>query len=232
MDAPAARGARTWVVSALVVVLLALSLGGQAIADQVEPTSGGASTAEVVSQAGFSYLTGFRTYAAAVLWNRIEPILHGYYQGDGLKGQRYMLPTLNAVVTLDPAFVDAYEIGAWIVASNDHIDEGIELARQGVEANPSSGLLRVAYAQMLETWGEDLEAAYEQAVIAMQPDMEWRDDSEKYSSYAIVRDIMALSGDDARVALVEAERARLDEALGDSSSAVPHDHDGDGVPDH
>ncbi len=232
MDAGAGRSVRAWMVSALVVVLLALSLGGQAIADQVEPTSGGASTAEVVSQAGFSYLTGLRTYAAAVLWNRIEPILHGYYQGEGLKGQRYMLPTLSAVVMLDPQFEDAYYVGAWIVASNDEVESGIELARQGVEANPNSGRLRVGYAQMLETWGEDLEAAHEQAALAMSPDMEWRDGFEKHDSYAIIGAIMKLSEDAERAALVHAEIERLDLELGDSLPAGSHDHDGDGVPDH
>jgi len=225
-----ATASRRVVIAA--VLFLALALGGQAMADAAEPRATGEATTDAVGRASFAYLSGFRTYAAAVLWNRLEPIMHGYFSGVPLKDMRYMVPTINAVVTLDPNFLDGYYVGSWIIATSGHVDEGIALARRGVEANPRSGLLRVAYAQALETWGEDPAAAYEQAVIAMGPETEWRDDFEKHDSYAIMRDIVRLQGDDERVAVIEAELTRIDEELGDALPPSSHDHDGDGVPDH
>lgn len=232
MRSPSLSEPPLWLVLALSAALLAVALGGQAIADHAEPESSGAVTAAAVGKAGFAYLTGFRTFAAAILWNRLEPIMHTYYGGTSLQDSRYMVPTINAVVTLDSDFIDAYYVGAWIVAQNDRQAEGIALARRGVDANPRSGVLRTSYAQMLETWGEDLPAAYEQAVIALGPDMEWRDGIEQHDSYAILRAIMQLSGDSERAAQVEAEIDRLDAEIGDALPAGSHDHDGDGKPDH
>ena len=211
---------------------LAAALGGQTMFDASQGGRSQVDTSDVVGRAGFAYLTGLRTYAAAVLWNRIEPILHGYYSDASLGEQRYIAPTISAVVALDPNFIEAYYVGAWVVASNGQVEESLDLARQGVEANPLSGLLRVNYAQTLETWGEDLPAAHEQAVIAMGDDMEWRDGFEKHDSYAIIRAIMDLYGDEERAAQAMAEIERLDEELGDALPPGAHDHDGDGEPDH
>lgn len=219
-------------VIVLVVLFLTLALGGQALADHAEPQASGSATTDAIERAGFAYLSGFRTYAAAVLWNRLDPILHGYYSGVPFRDMTYMVPTINAVVTLDPRFIDGYYVGAWIVASNDHVAEGIALARKGAEANPESGLLRTSYAQMLQIWGEDLPAAHEQAIIAMHPDMKWRDGFEEHDSYAIIGSIMRLSGDGVRAAQVDAEIERIDIELGDSLPPGSHDHDGDGKPDH
>jgi hypothetical protein len=225
-DLPARR------VVVLTALFLTLIFGGQALADNAEPLAGGTSTADAVGRASFAYLSGFRTYGAAVLWNRLEPIMHTYYGGSSIRKMTYMVPTINAVVTLDPKLVDAYYVGCWIIASNGHVDEGIQLARDGAVANPTSGLLRTNYAQMLQLWGKDLSGAYEQAVIAMGPDMVWRDGFEEHDSYAVIGSIMRLYGDDERVSIVEREIARLDAELGDALPPGSHDHDGDGEPDH
>lgn len=219
-------------VIVLAVLFVSLIFGGQALADHAEPQASGAATTDAIGRAGFAYLNGFRTYAAALLWNRLGPIEHTYYEDTSIRKATYAVPTINAVIHLDPKLIDAYYVGAWIVASNGRIAEAIDLARQGVEANPQSGLLRVSYAQTLENWGDDLPAAYEQAIIAMGSEMEWRDGFEQHDSYAIIGSIMRLSGDEARAAVIAAEIERLDAELGDSLPPGSHDHDGDGVPDH
>ncbi|MDO9556758.1 MAG: hypothetical protein Q7J82_04170 [Coriobacteriia bacterium] len=232
MGVHAQKGMRAWMVITLAVLLLALLLGGQALSDHVVPEASGGATVDAVGRAGFAYLSGFRTYIAAVLWNRLHPVMHLYYSGVGFRDMRYMVSTIGAVVMLDPQLIEPYYVGAWIVAANDQVAEGIALARKGTEANPRSGLLRVNYAEILEVWGNDLAAAHEQAAIAMDPDMEWRDGFEKHDSYAVIGSIMRLFGDEERVALVDAEIERINVELGDSLPPDPHDHDGDGVPDH
>lgn len=218
----------------LVVVALSLALifSGQAVFDVTQSDSSSADTFGTLGDTGFAYLTGLRTYAAAVLWNRIEPILHGYFAGVPLEEQRYIVPTISAVVMLDPQFVDAYYVGAWVVAANGHEEEGLALAKSGVEANPLSGRTRENYAQLLHLFGNDLGAAHDQAVIAMGDEMRWRDDFEKHDAYAVLGSIMRASGDEVRAARVDDEIERLDTVLGDSLPPGSHDHDGDGVPDH
>lgn len=215
----------------LAAICLTLVLGGQAMSDHAGPRADG-TAATAIGRTGFAYLSGFRTYVAAVLWNRLDPIMHTYYGGTSFRKMTYMVPTIHTVVALDPNLVDPYYVGAWIVAANGHVEEGVQMARDGAEANPKSGLLRTSYAQMLEVWGDDLPGAYKQAVLAMDSDMQWRDDFEHHDSLAIISSILRLYGDEDRAAWVDAEKERLDVLLGDSTPAGTHDHDGDEVPDH
>ncbi|MCX8007599.1 MAG: hypothetical protein N3B11_05735, partial [Coriobacteriia bacterium] len=62
--------------AALVAAFLALIVLGQAGAESVLPEAQRTATARVIERAGWSYLGGLRTFAAAVMWNRIEPIFH------------------------------------------------------------------------------------------------------------------------------------------------------------
>ncbi|HET6498719.1 MAG TPA: hypothetical protein VFH17_06695, partial [Coriobacteriia bacterium] len=55
-------------------VFLALALAGQAVAGTLVPASEKGGAGAAIERAGFSYLTGIRTYAAAVLWNRLDAL--------------------------------------------------------------------------------------------------------------------------------------------------------------
>ncbi len=74
----ASTGSRVVVIAVVLVVVLLLSQG---LATATAPPDGLASTGRVLGQTGFAFLGGLRTFAAAVLWNRIEPVFHEYYQG-------------------------------------------------------------------------------------------------------------------------------------------------------
>lgn len=211
---------------ALCVVFLAMTLAGQAAADRVLPPSERTSTVTTLGRAGFSYLTGLRTFAAAVLWNRIEPIMHDYYSGVALKDQHYMLPTIYMVIALNPNLLDPYFVGSWVVARSDHVDEGLELARQGLENNPRAGLMLSSYAQMLMLYKDDYDAAVPLSEELLGPEITWRTLQEQYEGYAIARDAFKHEGMTGRADEVQKAMdligKRIDELQSQNpASAVP-----------
>jgi len=227
------RALSTPIVAMLVVALVCVALVGAALADSALPAgSGGLTTGESVGRAGFAYLTGLRVFVAQVLWNRIEPIFHEYYNGVPLREQAYMLTTFNLVTLLDPQFSQPYYVGPWILARAGHEAAAIDLAAQGVANIPDSGLLRASDAQMLMLVSEDLDAAVKQADVAMSDAVVWSDAVEQHDSYASVRVVYIKAGLDAKAAEVLERIEALDSQLGDQLGDESHDHDGDGVPDH
>ena len=211
---------------------LVLVLGGQAAADALVPESSGAQTAEAVGRAASSYLTGIKTFAAAALWNRIHPVMHGYYSGVSLGEQRYMLSSISLVVALDPQQTQAYPVGSWILADNDRSADALAMAERGVEANPRSGLTLSNLAQMQYLYGEGLAAAARTAERALDDDVEWLDPLQQHQWYPILGDILRRAGREDLDAAVQAELERLDAEHADELEEVDHDHDHDGVPDH
>lgn len=211
---------------------LTLILGGQAAAGALVEDASGAQTARSVGRAASSYLSGVKTFVAAALWNRIDPVMHGYYSGASLGEQRYMLSSLALVMALDPQQTQAYPIGSWILADNDRVADALEIAVRGVEENPRSGLALSNLAQMQFLYGEGLSAASVTAERALSEDVVWLDALEQHQWYPILGDICRRAGRDDLDAVVQAELARLDEEHFGELGEVEHDHDHDGEPDH
>ncbi len=209
---------------AFAVLLVAQSITDHQLRTERVPARG------AVGRAGFAYLTGLRTFGAAVLWNRIEPVFHEYYEDVPLAEQTYILPTIWMAVTLDPQLVQAYYVGAFQLSRRGMVEEGLELAREGVEANPSSGLLLTSYAQLLWLYGNDIPLAVEMADAAL--DAEWADAVEQHDGMAVVRGVYDAAGMHAKADAVEHVIELLDEQIGDALPSGAHDHDGDGEPDH
>jgi hypothetical protein len=207
-----------------IVFALVLVLGGQALADVAVPdVPNGALTGQAMGRAGFAYLTGLRQFAAALLWNRLEPQMHQYYGGDiGLGKMVFMLPSIKAIVTLDPQFVEAYYVAPEILIDSGlepgvspaeaatRLQTGLALAREGAENNPKSGVALSSYAELLFTRGKDLQAALPYAVASLQPDVIWRTDEERWDQYALLRDIFTVDGDWVRVHEVKAAMSAID----------------------
>jgi hypothetical protein len=209
---------RPWFATLAVVVALAVVLTGQTLADRVTPTApSGALTGQTVGRAGFAYLTGLRVFAADLLWNRLDPLMDTYYRAHyGLAHMTFMLPSIEAIVALDPQFIDAYWVAPQIIIGNgllpgtspqearSRLQTGLALAKQGVENNPSSGVLLDSYAQLLWAYGKDLKAAVPYAERAMRPTTVWRTYEEEFDSMAIARDIFKKAGMPARSAAAQA----------------------------
>lgn len=211
---------------------LTLVLGAQAAADALVPEASGTQTTEAVGRAASSYLTGIKTFAAAVVWNRLEPVMHGYYSGVSLGEQRYMLSSLALVMALDPQQTQAYPIGSWILADNDRVADALKVAERGVETNPRSGLTLSNLAQMQYLYGDGLSVAAVTAERALGEDVEWMDAQQKHQWYPVLGDILRRAGRDDLDATVQAELERLDAEHADELGDAGHDHDHDGVPDH
>lgn len=220
---------RTLLVALLLVAVL---IAGQLGADRMAVSTSPVETGLTMGRATFAYLSGLRVFAAQVLWNRIEPLFHEYYEGIPLREQSYMLPTLNAVNMLDPQFQQPYYIAPWILARQDMVSSALDVARRGVDNNPNSGLLRASYAQVSAIYGEDMDLAYEQARLAATDRMQWSDEIEKHDSYQIIRSIFRQAGDEQGAEEILVEIERLDALIGDDIQAGGHDHDGDGTPEH
>lgn len=219
-----------------IVVCLALVFGGQALTDASAADLGRADAGQLIGGTTSSYLTGLKRFAAAALWNRIDPVFHTYYSGVGLNDQLYMLPTIAMVQALDPSLVHPYYIGAWMLANNDRADEGIAMAERGIRENPDAGILYVNLAQLQHLYADDLPAAVETGMQVLEHEMRWTDFNEKYNAYPALRAIFVAAGRDDLVQAVDEELAYLDseaeDRLGSDPQAHEHDHDGDGVPDH
>ncbi len=216
---------------AVAAAFLLLALGGQAVGDRFVSAPADSPTA-AVGRASASYLTGIRRYVGAVLWVRIDPVLHGYYRDVPLENQTYMLSTIAAVEWLDPTFDQPYFVGSWILTRNDKVTEGLDMARRGTERVPDSGTLHMSYAQMLLVLNNDVPGAIAEAKLAIEPGMRWTDDIEKINGYAAIEQMFRQAGETALAAQVALEIDRLDAAMGNAAPTDVHDHDGDGTPDH
>jgi len=179
-----------------IALCLVLALGGQALADSLVPDASGAATNRAVGKAASSYLTGIKTFAAAVLWNRIDTLLDNYYSGVSLEDQRYMLTTIAVVQELDPTAVQSYYVGSWLLANNDRLDEGLAMGERGIEANPTAGVLRVSLAQLLQLNTNDMDRAVELAESALSDDMVWENGSQQATGYLIARAVFTAAGRD------------------------------------
>jgi tetratricopeptide (TPR) repeat protein len=198
-------------VALALVVLLGVGLVGQALADTSAPPRDAEETAGLFGRAGFAYLSGLRTFGAAVLWNRLEPQFHEYYGGGAIGDQTWMLSTFRIVTWLDPGFVDAYYVASWMLAQNDDLEEGLLIAEEGAQANPDSILAQSGLAQMLYLNG-DLEAAAERADATLAA-TEVRDAQEMWESYVALREIYERTGDEAKLEAVLETMERLDEEI-------------------
>lgn len=198
---------KTALTALLAVALVAVLLLGQAAADRLTPAAGFARTGRLVGRAAFAYLTGLRTFAAAALWSRVEPVYHGYYERYALKEQAWSMPTMRIVLALDPQFVQAYYVAPWVMTERGMVDRGLALARLGVENNPRSGLLHASYAQMLALNGRDIKEAVRQANLALVSD--WADIDEEFAGLVQLRLVYEKAGLKDRALAVQREADRL-----------------------
>lgn len=214
----------------IVAILLATVLVGQTATDSLSSRAL-AETGATIGRTSFAYLGGLRIFAAAAIWNRLEPIFHGYYEDIPLEEQVYILPTVQAVIALDPQFKDSYYVAAWVLARRGDTERAFAVARQGVENNPASGSLRASYSQILILFDGDIDEAVRQADLGIS-EAEWGSPAEQHDAYAIFGAVYRGAGLDAKSDRVMHEIERLDAILGDTMPEGTHDHDGDGVPDH
>lgn len=216
---------------AVVVLCVVLLLSGQWAAGRTTPSPEVADAGRLIGRTGFAYLSGLRTFAAAVLWNRLDPQFHLYYSGIQLQNMQFMMPTMRMVVLLDPQFLQAYQVASYIVFQKDGHEAGLAIAREGVANNPRSGMMNANLAQLLLLTGDPANRPEALSSVAMgsSQDAYWTDPQEEYEGLAVMRSVLHVWGDPADAAAVE---RRLEQLRLVGADVGDHDHDGDGEQDH
>ena len=219
-------------VVAVVVVLVVALLGVQAMATAAAPPQPVANTGQLLGDAGFAYLGGLRVFAAAVLWNRLDAQFDGFYESKRLEDLTFLMPSLYLVQRLDPHFVQSYYNAAFILGMRRQWDEAFQVAKDGVGNNPTSGLMRANYVQLLLMRDKkaNLSQAYRQAIAGVRTGTYDSIDDE-FESLAAFRTVFDLAGRRDLVATIDQRQAQLREQ-GAQATGLSHDHNGDGTPDH
>jgi hypothetical protein len=188
----------------LVVLTAALAVGivgAQALATSSAPLGESVSTGTTLGRTGFEYLGGLRKFAAAALWNRLEPQFHEYSNGKSIDQRLDFLPTMRLVQILDPQFEQAFYVSAFMLARIDRMPQAVDIAREGLANNPNSGLMRANYAQLLlmQDKVKNLPEALKQAEAGTGPGISWANEDDRFEGYGIFRTIFGLAGDRAAV---------------------------------
>ncbi len=82
----------------------------------------------------------FRIAAANLIWDKVIDHYHHQYmaQGGDWSKNESLLPMLQLIVTLDPHFIQAYQLmGGTILPKTGHIAEGKRVLAEGIKRNPN-----------------------------------------------------------------------------------------------
>ncbi len=206
-------------VAVAIVALFVTILAGQAATDALAPV-GRAPSGRSVGRASFAFLGGLRTFTAAVLWNRLDPQKDTYFGSLPFDKLMFMLPTIRIVVALDPQFEQPYYVASLLLARVGHKAEGMRLARDGVAANPDSGLLMSSLTQMIITYDKDYKAAAAEADRVLAPNVRWATLNDEFEGLAVVRDAYRLTGQTAKYEQVLVLQKQVGARI-DTSTPVP-----------
>ena len=150
----ATNGRRTWPAALLFLGLMALA-GSLESASQRTGLSEGylVTSAAQGRNAALAQAGGeFRIVAANLLWSKAVDHYHHQYMatgGDWSKNES-LLPLLQTIITLDPHFVQAYEImGGTILPRTGHPQRGEEVLKEGIARNPNEWELYREMAMLL-----------------------------------------------------------------------------------
>lgn len=116
-----------------------------------------------------------RTFLAQSIWFQID-IYHHQMEKEGIPWteERDLMSMYRMVTTLDPRFVEAYDVGSYQLVENfHHAQEGLAYLDEGVRNNPESAQLRFNKAFLLyylKRYKESAtEAGFAMALYAPQP---------------------------------------------------------------
>ncbi len=136
------NGRRTWPAALLFLGLMAAAGSLESASQRTALAEGYLVSGAVqgrnaaLAQAGGE----FRIVAANLLWSKVVDHYHHQYMatgGDWSKNES-LLPLLQTIITLDPHFVQAYEImGGTILPRTGHPRHGEEVLKQGIARNPN-----------------------------------------------------------------------------------------------
>jgi hypothetical protein len=212
------------------VLLVAVLIAAQALAAATAPPQA-SGAGRALGRAGFAYLGGVRTFAAAVILNGIDPQFHEYFGGSRLETQAFMVPKMRLATLLDPTFTDAYSVSSWIVFRRIGPEQGIAVAREGAQKNPASGEMKSNLVQLLFIHDK---VRYRDEIMRvleseLSPSTTWASADGEYEGLASMKSALSALG---RSDLAAGLDTRLEQLRDSGAGQGDHDHDGDGKQDH
>lgn len=207
---------------ALVVVLcVGVIIGAQGLAAAAAPSSTQLSQSKVIGQAGFAYLGGLRMALAGLLYQRLDPQFHQYLAGKPIQDRNDLLPSIRIIQMLNPQLEQPYYYVSYILMLKGRMPDALALAKQGVQNNPESGLLRANYAQLLmvQNRTKNLPEMLRQTHAGLSQNVTFSSIDDQFESYGIFRVVYKLAGDEAMVSKLDAAQAKLKAAGAQSESA-------------
>lgn len=194
-----------------VALCLCVIIGAQALAAASAPTALQLSQSRVIGQAGFAYLGGLRMMAAGMLYQRLDPQYHQYLADKRIQDRVDLLPTIRIIQALNPQLEQPYYYVSFILVLRGKTADALALAKQGVENNPTSGLLRASYVQLLMMQDKkgNLPEMLRQTRIGLGSTATYNSLDDQFEAYGIFRSVYELAGDKQMVATLNAEQGRL-----------------------
>ena len=153
-----------WVrITAIIVVGVALMAGVVVLQygiDSQKATVRGtsASVPKDTAQSILDVLGGVRETFAAYLWVKTDNIFHGFL-GEDIASDGPIFPYFWLITRLDPHYVEAYYFASWMLCRYGKVQEGFDMALDGVRNNPDSEILQKNLADIYLFYMHDLPKA-------------------------------------------------------------------------
>ncbi|MBN1288471.1 MAG: hypothetical protein JXA49_02400 [Actinobacteria bacterium] len=176
---PAGRKGTTAIVVALVLVLTGLAVLQYSLDNSGAATSGWDDTTPVdTARSIVDILGGVREALAAYFWTKTDTLHHDYLGGD-IHNEQVLYPYYWMITRLDPHFTMAYYFASWMLCRFGLVDEGFNLALEGLRYNPYSEQMQSNLAYLYFFFKQDPEKARYHLLKAM----ELTDDEEQIEVY-------------------------------------------------
>lgn len=207
MEAPSAAVRATLVV----VVCACMIVGAQALAGATAPPVTQLSQTKVIGESGFAYLAGLRLVAAGLLNRNLDIQFHQYGAGEAIKDRADLLPATRIIQLLNPQLEQPYYYVSYVLARRGDWKGAMALAEDGIRNNPTSGLLRANYIQLLiiQDTKRNLPLAVAQMRYALSRDMAYSSLQDRYEAYGVFRGVCVLIGDKSTDAALAVEQERI-----------------------
>ena len=202
MEARANGRLAVLVAAALVFALLA----GQWAVAATSPPTGVADTGRL-GKTGFAYLGGIRTFAAAALWNHLDPQFDGYYSGSLKKAVSHVAHDVHGRDS-GPAVHAGVSSGVdWSSEQAIRSRESRSPVREWPTTRTPESCTPISLSYCCSTTGANRKEALANAQEGVRPGTLWANSDEEYEGLATIRGVLnALGATDA----VPAISARLD----------------------
>jgi len=209
-------------VALVLAALLALAVivGAQSLANASAPPVTQTSQSKVIGQAGFAYLGGVRVMLAGLIYQRLDPQFHQYGTSQILN-RIDLIDSLRLIQALNPQLEQPYYYVAFVLMLKGRQSAALAVAREGIANNPTSGLLRANYVQllMMQNKKANLPEMLKQTKIGLGKGMTYSSVDDEYESYGIFRTAFIIAGDKQMAQALNAAQRDLEARGGVSAEA-------------